>query len=331
MANIQTRYLGLELKNPLIASSGPLTRQPGSVAMLEDAGIAAVVLRSIFEEQITAETSSMYADLENETSAFALEYLRADLPGQIGPEAYLRRLEAIRKRVKIPVIASCNCLTKAKWIAYARKIAQTGADALELNLYHMPVDPDETSEQIEARNVELVKAVIREVKIPVSVKLSYHYTSLPAYTRKLDQAGVKGIVLFNRFLQTDVDIDKERIFYAPNYSSPKVLHGQLRWTAVLRDNIHADIGISGGIHAGDDLIKALLVGANVGMICSVLHLHPDASRTIGQILNRLQEWMTAKGYPDLAAFRGKLREIDLHDGKGFERAQYVKAATELFT
>ena len=331
MANIETRYLGLHLKNPLIASSGPLTRQPGSVAMLEDAGIAAVVLRSIFEEQITAETSSMYAALENETSAFALEYLRADLPGQLGPEEYLRRLDAIRKRVKIPVIASCNCLSKAKWIAYARKIAQTGADALELNLYHMPVDPEETSEQIEARNVDLVRAVINEVKIPIAVKLSYHYTALPAYVRKLDRAGVKGVVLFNRFLQTDVDINRERIFYAPNYSSPNVLHSQLRWAAVLRNFIHADIGISGGIHSGDDLVKALLVGANVGMICSVLHLHPDASRTINQILTRLQEWMVDKGYADLDAFRGKLRESNLHDGRGFERAQYVKAATELFT
>lgn len=329
MADITTSYLGLKLKNPLVASSSPLTNQADSVARMEDAGMSAVVLRSIFEEQITADISDMYADLENETSQYALEYLRADLPGQLGPESYLRQLEAVRKRVSIPIIASCNCLSKAKWVSYAKKIAQTGADALELNLYHMPVDPDESSDQVEARNLDLVKAVVDEISIPVAAKLSYHYTALLPYARKMDALGVRGLVLFNRFLQTDVDINTEEIFYTPNYSSPKVLHSQLRWTAVLRDFIKADIAISGGIHTGDELIKALLVGANVGYVCSVLHLHPDTERVVRSILTRLEAWMDAKGYADIQAFRGKLRETDLHDGKGFERSQYIKTAASL--
>lgn len=329
MDNLKTSYLGLPLRNPLVASSGPFMDNPEHLVQLEEAGIAAVVLRSIFEEQISAETAGMYQDLAGETSAFAQEYLRADLPGQIGPESYLRKIENARKCVSIPVIASCNCLSKEKWISYARKIEQAGASALELNLYHMPIDPNESSASVEARNLDIIRAVCSEVKIPVSVKLSYHYTALLPYVRHLDACGVRGMTLFSRFLQTDVNVDTESIYYKPNYSTSNVLHTQLRWTAVIRDWVKADLAISGGIHSGDDLIKALLVGANVGCVYSVLQLHPQLHTTIQSILSRLQNWMKAKNYADLNAFRGKLREQNLADGNGFERAQYVKTATNI--
>ncbi len=328
MADLKASYLGLELKNPLIVSSCPLTNSVESVVRLEEAGAAAVVLRSIFEEQIRAEVSDMYAALEGETSAAAMDYLRADLPAQLGPEEYLEKIAAMRRCVKIPVIASINCVEANKWVAYARKIERAGADALELNLYHMPVDPDETSDRVEARRAELIRAILAEVKLPVSVKLSYHYTALLPFARRLDALGVKGLVLFNRFLQTDVDIESESLFYTPNYTSPKVLHSQLRWTAVLRDWVKCDLAVSGGIHSGDELIKALLVGADVGCICSVLHVHPDLD-VIRKILLRLSAWMDGKGYARLDSFRGKLRETNLHDGEGFERTQYVKAATQI--
>lgn len=329
MADIKTTFLGLKLQNPLVVSSGPLTSKIDQMAELEDSGISAIVMRSIFEEQITAEIADMYSDLENETSAFAMEYLRADLPGQLGTESYLKKIEEARKRIKIPLIASCNCLSKDKWISYAKKIEQAGADALELNLYHMPINPNEDSSQVEARNLDLIQAVHEELKIPVDVKLSYHYTALLPYVRKLDAIGIAGIVLFNRFLQTDVDVENETTFYAPNYSTSKVLHTQLRWTAIVRDWIKADIAISGGIHSGDDLIKALLVGANVGYVYSILQLSSNHKRTIRQIITRLESWMHEKGYKSLDDFRGKLRETNLYDGKGFERAQYVKAATSV--
>lgn len=329
MADIQTTYLGLKLQNPLIISSGPLTNRVDRMAELEDAGVSAIVMRSIFEEQITAEIADMYSDLENETSAFAMDYLRADLPAQLGPESYLKKIEDAKKRVEIPIIASCNCLNKDKWISYAKKIEQAGADALELNLYHMPIDPNEDSARVEARNIDLIQAVHDELKIPVDVKLSYHYTALLPYARKLDAIGIAGLVLFNRFLQTDVDVENETTFYTPNYSTSRVLHTQLRWTAILRDWIKADIAISGGIHSGDDLIKALLVGANVGYIYSLLQLSSNHKRTVQQILTRLESWMRDKNYAGLRDFRGKLRETNLHDGKGFERAQYVKAATSV--
>lgn len=328
MVNLETSYLGLKLKNPLVASSSPLTSRPEAVEQLEQAGVGAVVLKSIFEEQIRSETAEMYAALEGEPSGFAMEYLRADLPAQLGPEAYLDTVREMRKRVRVPIICSVNCVEPAQWVSYARKIEDVGADALELNLYHMPVDPNESSAQVEARNIALVEAVMREVRLPVAVKLSQHVTALMPFARRLDQAGVKGLVLFNRFLQTDVDLESESLFYAPNYSTPVVLHEQLRWAAVLRNWVGCDLAVSGGIHGGAELAKALLVGANVGYVCSALLVRQDTG-VIRQALCELEAWMAKKGYAALEDFRGRLSETDLTDGRGFERSQYVKAATQL--
>jgi len=246
MVNLKTSYLGLELKNPLVVSSGPLTDDVDSVAKLEASGASAVVMRSIFEEQIRSDVSDMYTALEGDTSMAALEYLRADLPGQLGPERYLDKISAMRQRVKIPIIASVNCVTASNWVSYAKKIEHAGADALELNLYHMPVAPSDTSDRVEARRLKLVKDVISEVKLPVSVKLSSHYTSLLSFARMLETAGVSGLVFFNRFLLTDVNTDDESLYFAPNYSTSKVLHSQLRWTAAVRDWVRCSIAVSGG-------------------------------------------------------------------------------------
>jgi dihydroorotate dehydrogenase (fumarate) len=328
MPDLKASYLGLELKNPLVVSSNPLTDSVASVVRLEAAGAAAVVMRSIFEEQIDADVSGMVAALEGDTSMAAMEYLRADLPGQLGPEKYIEKLKAMRQSVKIPVIASINCVKAANWVAYAKKLERAGADALELNLYHMPVDPDETAAAVEARRLAAVRAVLAEVKLPVAVKLSSHYTSLLSFARMLDAAGVRGMVLFNRFLQTCVNAESETIYYAPDFSSPKVLHSQLRWTAVVRDWVRCSLAVSGGIHSGEDLAKALLVGADIGYICSVLHVRHDLA-VIREILDGLSAWMARKGYDALAAFRGKLREANLEDGRGFERMQYVRAAAKV--
>ena len=328
MANLKASYLGLELKNPLVVSSNPLTDSVASVARLEAAGAAAVVMRSIFEEQINADVAEMVESLEGDTSMAALEYLRADLPGQLGPEKYVEKLKAMRVAVKIPIIASINCVKAANWVSYAKKLERAGADAIELNLYHMPVDPDETAASVETRRLMLVKAILSEVKLPVTVKLSSHYTSLLSFARMLDAAGVRGMVLFNRFLQTRVNAETESIFYAPDYSSPNVLHSQLRWTAVIRDWVRCSVAISGGIHSGEDLAKALLVGADIGYICSVLHVRRDL-KVIQEILDGLSAWMAHRGYAALPAFRGKLRETNLRDGTGFERMQYVRAAAKV--
>ena len=324
MANTGTTYLGLNLKNPLVAGASTLTEHADSILRLEDAGIGAVVLRSMFEEEITADVADMYHELAYTETAFAMEYLRADLPARLGPEASLNRLAAIKKRVGIPVIASCNCLKKAQWVSYARKIEQAGADALELNLYRMPLDATKTSETVEARDLDTVRAVVEAVKIPVAVKLSPYYTALIPFAFALQQTGVKGLVLFNRFLQTDIDIDREKFFYRPDFTTPDALPLQLRWTAVLRNILRTDLALSGGIHSGRELIKSLLVGANVGYICSALYQNLDHKALISGILSTLNGWMETKAYAGLDAFRGKLRETDLTDGEGFERNQYTK-------
>ncbi len=328
MADLKTSFLGLDLKNPLVVSSCPLSSDPDSVVELEQAGVAAVVLRSIFEEQIRADVADMEASLDGDTSAAAIEYLRVGLAGRFGAESYLDTLAEIRRRVKIPLVASINCVEASNWVAYAKKIERAGADALELNLYHMPIDPSEDASQVEARRLALIKAVIREVKIPVSIKLSQHYTSLLAFARAVDNLGVKGLVLFNRFLQTDVDVEKEAMFFATNFSTPASLHSQLRWAAVLRKRVKCDIAVSGGIHAWDGLVKALLVGANIGCVCSALYVREDLG-VIGEIIAGLTDWMGRKGYQTLSEFRGKLGEKDITDGVGFERVQYVETAARI--
>ncbi|MDA3925561.1 MAG: dihydroorotate dehydrogenase-like protein [Kiritimatiellae bacterium] len=328
MADLKTTYLGLELKNPLVVSSSPVTNAVEGVVSLAEAGAAAVVVKSIFEEQIRSDIGELYDVLEGETSGVAMEYLQADLPGRMGPEKYLKKIKEMRKRVDIPVIASVNCSKSSAWVDYARKIEDAGADALELNLYQMPIDFSVSSNQIEAESAKLVGEVTAAVGMPVTVKLSRHYTALFHFAQSLEKAGAKGVILFNRFLHADINLDDESIFYSPNYSTPAVFPSQLRWAAVLRDMVSCDIAISGGIHSGDEMAKALLVGANVGYVCSAI-IKESEFTVIGRILNTLEEWMDAKGYADIESFRGKLRETDLSDGVGFERSQYVKAATEL--
>lgn len=328
MDKLKATYMGLELKNPIIVSSNPLTNSVESVIRLEKAGAAAVVMRSIFEESINAEASEMTSALMDDTSMAAMEYLLADLPGQLVPERYVEKLIQMREHVKIPIIASLNCVQAASWLSYAKKLENAGASALEINLYHMPINPMETAADIERRRLDLIKAVIAEVNIPVTVKLSKHYTSLISFVRALQKIGAHGMVLFNRFLQTSVNPNSETIFYAPDYSSSRVLHSQLRWTAVTRDWFRGSIAISGGIHTWEDLAKSLLVGADVGYICSVLHVRRSLG-VIQEILDGLSAWMDRKEYRSLAEFRGKLKETNLASGCGFERSQYVRASAKI--
>ncbi|MFO7937477.1 MAG: dihydroorotate dehydrogenase-like protein [Kiritimatiellia bacterium] len=328
MSDLKTTYLGLELKNPLVVSSSPLTDSPEKVEQLAEAGAAAVVIKSIFEEQISSDVGGMYDELEGETSGFAMEYLRADLPARLGPEKYLRNIKEMKKRVDIPVIASVNCVNSSTWVNYARKIEDAGADALELNLYQMPVDSSVSSNEIEARHVKMVEQVNAAVSLPVAVKLSRHYTALFHFVRELEKVGAGGVILFNRFLHADISLDEESVGYAPNYSTPSVFPSQLRWAAVMREIVNCDIAVSGGIHSGSEMAKALLVGANAGYVCSAI-LKDGRLDRIKTILHGLEKWMESKNYSDLASFRGRLRETDVADRRGFERAQYIKAATEL--
>lgn len=323
MANLSTTYLGLELKNPIIASSSPLTGTLSRARELEKAGVAAVVMRSVFEEQIRGEVAGMYEALEYGDTGVAYDYLRADLPMRLGPEKYVQDLKAMRNEMKIPIIASINCVNPDQWVVFARKLELAGADALELNVYDIPVDPSMSSEDVETRHLDLVRAIESEVKIPVTVKLSPYYSSPMTFARKLQALNIEGLVLFNRFLQPDIDIENEKIKYNVHFSHPDDLRLPLRWVAILRNAVQCDLALSSGVHDYTAVIKGLLAGANAIYLCSALFLQPRQT-FIRAMLSEIEAWMDRKGYATINQFRSKLSETDLNDGKGFERAHYVR-------
>ena len=321
-ANFQTTYLGLELRNPLVAASSPFTGDPESVRRLEEAGIGAIVMRSAFEEEIRQEIASIYDDLGDAGSAVALDYLRADLPMRLGPQKYVELLRAMRREVVVPVIASVNCTTSEQWISFAKRLEAAGADAIELNVYDIPLDPDETAEEVIARHIGIIREVASTVKIPIAVKLSPFYVALVNFCLRAQRAGAKGLVLFNRFIQPDIDIDNVEIREQVHLSHPSDLRLPLRWVALLRDHLTCDLGLSGGVLSYKGVVKSLLAGADVVYLCSALYA-PQGFGVIGEMLSGTEKWMTAHGFDRLSQFRGKLREQDVHDGHGFERAHYM--------
>jgi len=323
MATLKTSYLGLELKNPVVACSSTLTGSVKTARQLEAAGVGAIVMRSVFEEQIRAEVADLYDTLEDAGSSVAMDYLRADLPMRLGPEKYVENLRQLRRELKIPVIASINCIRPDLWIAFARKLEAAGADALELNVYDIPADPTAASTEIETRHLDLIRAIQNEVKLPIAVKLSPFYSGLAHFTRRVGALGVEGVVLFNRFLQPDIDIERQRLKFATTLSRPDALRLPLRWVAILREQLACDIALSSGVHDAKAAVKGLLAGANVLYMCSALYRVPYGSAAT-EVLTGLTEWMDRHGYADLAAFRGRLSEHETDDGHGFERAHYVR-------
>ena len=292
--DLTTTYLGLTLKNPLVTSSCSLTGTPEGARKLEADGFAALFARSIFEEELPT----------------------------VGA-AHLANLQAIREAVAIPVIASVNCRTHAHWGTFARQIEDTGVQALELNLYDIPEDATESSSQIEARQIDLVRQVVTSTRLPVNVKLSPFYTALIPFCRELQAAGVKGISIFNRFMQPDINTETGALRYNVNFSTSNDMRLPLRWTAILRDQLTIDIAVTGGVHTANDAIQAILVGANVVCACSVLYQRRDANPA-GEILDGLKGWLARKGHQQVNEFRGAMRTTGLGEKTGFERAHYVK-------
>ncbi len=327
MTDLSTTYLGLRLGNPLVVGSSTHTIAADKIRQLEDAGAGAVVLKSIFEEQIRAEVAGMYESLENDLHPEAYEYLRADIPMQIGPEKYLERVREIKAAAGIPVIASINCTTADKWVSFARKIEVAGADAMELNVYDIPDSPETAGAEIEARHVELVRAICAEVGIPVSVKLGPFYTSIIGVVRQLAELDIAGVVLFNRFFQPDIDIENLKLTSAINLSRPEDIRLPLRWIAILRDQVECDLCLTTGVHDHEGAVKALLAGADAFQICSVLYRR-DVNH-IGDILDGIRDWMEHHSFSSLADFRGALKQTKLAEKRGFERAQYMKALVGL--
>lgn len=323
--DLSTQYLGLNLKNPIVPSASPMSRTVGSVRLMEDYGASAVVLFSIFEEQIRHETKELYHHLtyHAESYAEATSYFPEAHEYHSGPEEYLNHIRKLKEAVSIPIIGSINGVTDGGWVEYAKLIQQAGADALELNVYYIPTDPNMSSDDIEQTYLDIVKDVRNQVTIPIAVKLSPFFTSLSNVAKRLDNIGVNGLVLFNRFYQPDINLDTLNIEPGVVLSSSNSLRLPLRWVGILYKKIKADIAATTGVHHGDDVIKLIMAGANVTMMCSALLRH--GPRKIREVLTEVQQWMVEHEYSSINDMRGSMSHQNVADPSSFERANYMKA------
>ena len=327
MQNLDVRYMGLELSSPLVVASSPFTGNVEDIRALAEAGVGAVVLRSIFEEQIRADVQDMEDALTTEQHAEVYDYLRADLPMQIGPERYLQLIRDAKQAVGIPVIASINCVTPGQWPAFARKVEVAGADALELNVYDIPTSSAESGSAIEKRHIDMVRAVCALVKIPVSVKLGSQYSAIPHFVKQLDACGVKAVVLFNRFFQPQIDLEGLRVKKGVNLSHAGDAGVAIRWLAILRSQVACDLAMTTGVHASGDVLRGILAGANVAQLCSALY-SKDGFAVVARMHEEMRSWMASKDYTSVDAFRGLLSEPADGPSRGFTRAQYVTTLLE---
>ena len=272
MSDLSTSYLGLSLKNPLVVSPSPLCEDLGAIRKMEDAGASAVVLHSLFEEQLSINSQDLDRFLTSGTESFAeaLSYFPDMGQFKLGPEAYLEHIQKAKKAVKIPIIGSLNGVSTGGWVSFAKKIEQAGADALELNVYYIATDPDMSGAQVEQMYADLVRDVRASLKIPIAVKLGPYFSSMASVARRLDQAGANGLVLFNRFYQPDFDLEKLEVTPNLNLSRSEELRLRLCWVAILSGLIKADMAITGGVHTAEDVIKSMMAGAKVAMMTSAL-------------------------------------------------------------
>jgi dihydroorotate dehydrogenase (fumarate) len=324
MTDLSTTYLGLRLKNPLVASASPLSKKLERARKLEEAGIAAIVMYSLFEEQIIHESLELDHFLNRGTESFpeALSYLPDGGMYAIKPEKYLSQVAGLKKALKIPVIGSLNGVSKGGWTNYARKIEEAGADALELNMYYIATDVNMTSSDIEDTQVELVAEVKSAITIPLAVKISPFVTSIPNFVKRLVDAGADGLVLFNRFYQPDIDLDELEIIHSLDLSTSAELRLPLRWISILHGRVDADFALTSGIHTHQDVIKSMMAGAKVAMMASSL-LH-NGEQVIGPMLNDLEAWMKEREYESIQQMQGSMSQKSVKEPAAFERANYMK-------
>jgi dihydroorotate dehydrogenase (fumarate) len=322
--NLSTQYLGMKLRTPLVPSASPLSDNLDNVKLMEDAGAAAVVFHSLFEEHIQNERQELHPHRTHgtESHAEALTYFPELDELTVGPETYLNEIAAAKAAVAIPVIASLNGSTLGGWTDYAKQIEQAGADALELNIYWIPTDPELGAVEVEARYLEILEHVKAVVSIPIAVKLSPFFSSFAHMARELVRAGASGLVLFNRFYQPDIDL--ETLAVSPNIllSTPMAMRLPLRWIAILRGRVHADLAATSGIHRAADVIKMIMAGADVTMLCSVL-LRRGIDH-IRVIEHEVKEWLQAHEYDSLEQLKGSMCQRSCPDPEAFERAHYIR-------
>jgi dihydroorotate dehydrogenase (fumarate) len=323
--DLSTTYLHLKLRTPLVVAASPLSEEIDSIKAMEDAGASAVVLYSLFEEQLRQDSLELAHHLDHGTFSFpeALTYFPEPSEFRLGPEEYLKHIAKAKAAVNIPIIASLNGSSVGGWTSYARAIEKAGANALELNIYYIPTDPSQTSAQIEQGYLDILNAVKSALTIPVAVKLSPFFTNFANMAHRLDQAGANGLVLFNRFYQPDINLEALEI--TPNLllSTPMAMRLPLRWIALLFGRIRASLAATSGIHRASDVLKMLMAGADVTMLCSTLIRH--GARQIGVIERDLVAWLEEHEYESVAQLRGSLSQRNCADPSAFERAQYMKA------
>ncbi len=325
MIDLQTQYLGLNLSNPLVAAASALSKRTSIVKRMEDAGISAVVMYSLFEEQITHDSLAFNYFMERGTERFAesLDYFPNLERYNVGPDEYLNQIRKNKEAVDIPIIGSLNGVSNSGWIKYAKEMEQAGADALELNTYYVTTNPDLEACQVEDNYFELVKAVCDNVDIPVAVKLSPFFTALPNFINLLIEAGAAGFVLFNRFIQPDIDVENMEVDTTLHLSSSAELLLPLRWMALLYGRIDADLALTSGVHTGVDLVKTIMAGANVAMVASEFVAQGIQRAT--EMLSEMENWMMAYNYESVGKMRGSMSQKNVENPAAYERANYMKA------
>jgi dihydroorotate dehydrogenase (fumarate) len=325
MVNLKTKYLGLDLKNPIIPSASPLSKNLGTIKKLEDAGASAIVMYSLFEEQIEHDQMELHyhTTIHNESYAEALSYFPDFETNYMGPEEYLEQIRKAKESIGIPVIGSLNGSTPGGWTEYAKKIEQAGADALELNIYLLATDINKSSEEIEKIYIDILKSVKSSITIPVVMKISPYFSSLAGFAKKLDDSGADGLLLFNRFYQPDIDLDELEVVPNVLLSNPQSMRLPLRWIAILYGKIKADLAATSGIYSAQDVIKMTMVGAKATQIFAALHEY--GIEHITKILNDMEQWMTEHEYDSLDMMRGSMSHQAVANPAAFERANYMKA------
>lgn len=325
--DISTNYLGLKLRSPLVVSASPLSESVDNIKRMEDAGAAAVVLYSLFEEQLRQDRLELNRNLELGTESFAeaLSYFPEPDEFKLGPEEYLKHIAAAKKATRIPIIASLNGSSAGGWTEYAKQIQKAGADALELNIYYIPTDMELSGEVVEDTYLNILRAVKKEVSIPVAVKLSPFFSNFANMAKRLDEAGANGLVMFNRFYQPDIELESLEV--KPNIllSTPMAMRLPLRWIALLHGKLKASLAATSGVHRASDALKMLMVGADVTMLCSTVIRHGIPQ--IAMIERELIEWLEEHEYESVSQLKGSLSQKNCPEPGAFERAQYMKALT----
>jgi dihydroorotate dehydrogenase (fumarate) len=324
MIDISMQYLGMKLSGPIVAASTPLSQTIENVRHLEDAGAAAIVLPSLFEEQLAIESRTLDEDLSRGTDSFAesLGYLPDLGDYHMTHDLYLEHLRKARAAVRVPVLASLNGATTGGWVRFAKEMEQAGACAIELNTFAIATDKSRNSSAMEEQLLDLVRSVCQAVKIPVAVKISQSFTSIPNLAAQLEQVGAKAVVIFNRFYQPDFDIEALEVKPSLHLSTPSELLPRLHWAAILYGNVGMDIAITGGVHSAEDVLKSVMAGASVTELASALYIH--GIDHIGRVLGDLRYWLEKREYTSLAETRGCLSRRSAPDLSPFDRGNYIK-------